>query len=92
MHGVQRCGVYRYRYRCSVVCVCLCVCVCVLDITMNCAKRAEPIDMLFGMWTRMGPRNNALGWASGEGAILGVPCVRCVFSSQFFDQLSYCVA
>ena len=26
------------------------------DITMSCAKMAEPIEMLFGMWTRMSPR------------------------------------
>ena len=25
---------------------------------MNCAKIAEPIEMPFGMWTRVGPRKN----------------------------------
>jgi len=23
-----------------------------------CAKKAEPIDMLFGLWAQMGPRNH----------------------------------
>ena len=26
----------------------------------HCAEMAEPIDLLFGLWTRMGPRNNVL--------------------------------
>ena len=34
------------------------LCVCLLDITMSCAKKAKPIKMLFGMWTRVGPRNH----------------------------------
>jgi len=27
---------------------------------MNCAKTAEPIKMLFGLWTQMGPRKHLL--------------------------------
>ena len=27
---------------------------------MNCAKRAEPIDMPFGLWIRVGPRKHVL--------------------------------
>ena len=27
---------------------------------MSCAKTAELIEMLFGMWTQMGPRNRVL--------------------------------
>jgi len=31
-----------------------------LDTTVNHAKTAEPIEVLFGIWTRMGPRNHVL--------------------------------
>ena len=33
------------------------------DITTSCAKTAEPIEMPFGVWTRVGRRNHALGGA-----------------------------
>jgi len=39
---------------------------------MNCVKTAEPIEMPFGLWTRVGPRNHVLDHGSitpGEGAI-----------------------
>jgi len=29
---------------------------------MSCAKTAEPIEMPFGMWTRVGPRNQFGMW------------------------------
>jgi len=29
---------------------------------MSCAKTAEPVDMSFGMWTRVGPRKHVLDW------------------------------
>jgi len=29
---------------------------------VSCAKTAEPIEMPFGMWTRVGPRKHALEW------------------------------
>jgi len=28
---------------------------------MSCAKTAEPIEMPFGIWTRVGPRKHVLG-------------------------------
>jgi len=28
---------------------------------MSCAKAAEPIEMPFGIWTRVGPRKHVLG-------------------------------
>jgi len=31
------------------------------DTAMSCAKMAEPIEMLFGLWTRMDPRKHVLG-------------------------------
>jgi len=41
-------------YRCSVVCVC----VCLLDTSVSPAKTAEPVEMLFGLWTRVGRKNH----------------------------------
>jgi len=29
--------------------------------TMNCTKMAEPFEMLFGIWTQLGPMNHVLG-------------------------------
>jgi len=58
-----------YCYLRFLVCVCLCVAVSLFDITMSCAKMAEPIEMLFGMWTRMSPR---VGFPTpSQGAIFG---------------------
>jgi len=37
------------------------VCVCLLDKTASPTKKAEPIQMPFGLWTQVGPRNHALG-------------------------------
>jgi len=31
------------------------------DSTVTCAKTAEPIEMSFGIWTRVGQRNHVLG-------------------------------
>jgi len=28
---------------------------------MSCAKMAEPIEILFGLWTQVGPRKHVLG-------------------------------
>ena len=30
--------------------------------TVSCAKMAEPIEMLFGFWTRVGLRKHMLHW------------------------------
>jgi len=40
--------------------VCVCMSVCLLDTTMSPASMDEPIKMPFGLWTRVGPRNNLL--------------------------------
>jgi len=53
--------------------------VCLLDTTMNPAKTAEPIEMPFGLLTRVGSRNQVLGGVQippGEGVILGVVLPR----------------
>jgi len=34
---------------------------CLLVTAMSCAERAGPIEMPFGAWTRVGPRNNKFG-------------------------------
>jgi len=46
---------------------------CLLDKTTSCAKMAEPIELPFRTWTRVGPRNHTLGRGPhhpGEGATL----------------------
>jgi len=37
--------------------------VCLLVTTTSCAKTDEPIEMPFGVWTQVGPRNSVLGRA-----------------------------
>ena len=59
MHRLQRCGLLLPMFRG----LCVCVSVCLLSST----KTAEPIDMPFGMWTRVVPRNHALGEARPRG-------------------------
>ena len=34
---------------------------CLLMTAMKCAKMAEPINVPFGMWTRVGPTSHELG-------------------------------
>ena len=43
---------------------------------VNCAKKAEPIQMLFGLWTRVGPRKHVL-----YGAHIP-PCEEAVISGK----------
>jgi len=40
----------------------VCLSVCLLDTTMSPSETAEPIEMSFGLWTRLGSRNHVLGW------------------------------
>jgi len=42
------------------VCMSVCLSVCLLVTAMSCAKIAEPIEMLFGSWSRVGPGNHVL--------------------------------
>ena len=46
---------------CVRACVCVCVCVCLLVITVSPTKTDEPIEVQFGLYTRMGPMNHELG-------------------------------
>jgi len=59
---------------------------------VSCAKTAEPIEMPFGMWTRVGPRKHALEW----GCTLAQPSKsdwtvhvrwQCSLLSNYFDHL-----
>ena len=70
------------------VCVCACVracvrvCVCVWHNRGSC-KTAEPIEMLFGLWTRVGPRNNVLGGLRIPFSVMGnfrglLPPLKCI--------------
>jgi len=34
------------------------------NTAVSCAKMAEPIDMLFGLWTRVGPGKHVLRWGT----------------------------
>ena len=51
------------------VCRSFCWSVCLSVTTVNPAKTAELIKMLFGMWTRLGPRNH-VRMAPSEGALM----------------------
>jgi len=57
-----------------------------------CAKTAEPIDMPFGTWTRVGPRKHALDvgthWRHLANTIEPFMCGGDVaFLSNYFDHL-----
>ena len=40
-----------------------CVSMCPLDAAISCANTDKPINMLFGAWTQVGPRNRFRGGA-----------------------------
>ena len=99
---------YWYR-RISVVCLFVCRSVCLL-VCHDCepCKTAEPIEMPFGLWTRVGPGNHVLNGGTDstvEGASFGRKCFplysttdhvrrRCGLLSNYFDHLLWppCVA
>jgi len=57
-----------------VVCLCVCLAVCLYVTGMNPAETAEPIEMPFGMWARVGQHSHVLDVGPdplGEWAILG---------------------
>jgi len=67
--------------------VCLdCVSVCLLDVTVSRTKMVEPINMPFGLWTWVVPRNHVLGVAlipqvNGQFLWGGHPMLRPFVSS-----------
>jgi len=43
------------------------------DTDVSCAETAEPIEMLFGLWTQVGPKKHVLDWGyypHAKGSIL----------------------
>jgi len=78
-HGVQRCGLLLPMFRG--------LCVSLLVTTMSCVKTAEPIEMLFAMWTRVDLRNHVWGaWIPGKGQFWGDDTLRCGLSSKFLNE------
>jgi len=67
----------------------VCVLVCLLNITMSSAKAAEPNEMSFGMWTRVGPSKYVLdeGPDLPEERPFGGGPLRYSVSLEFFDHL-----
>jgi len=61
------------------------------------AKTAEPMEMLFGLWTRLGPRKHALDggahWRNLANTIEPSMCgCDAAFLSNYFDDLLFLVA
>jgi len=55
---------------------------------VSCAKTAEPIEMLFGLRIRMGPRNHVLGEVH-TGATWRTPLNRsCAVAMRLFCQIT----
>ena len=52
MHRVQICGPLLPMFHDLYFCL--------LGITMSCAKMAKPTEMLFRLWTQVGPGNHVL--------------------------------
>jgi len=96
-HRGHRCGLLLLVFRSLYVCP--------LDITTCCANTAEPIEVPFGVWSRVGPRNHVLGGGPdppGEGAILGrhlptgckvegISGMQLIFSTLFGRWQQLCV-
>ena len=60
-----------------------------LDMAMSCARTEEPIDMLLGVWTRVGRRNNEQVAAPDllHPDEIYESLLRCGLSTIFFDLL-----
>jgi len=60
---------------------------------VNCAKLAEPIEMPFGLWTRLGPRKHVTWRCTlvppGEYDWTVRVHRRCGLMSNYFDHLFY---
>jgi len=57
-----------YCYQCSVICPSVCLSVTIVSP----ATTADPIEMSFGSWTRVGPRNHmGVQVPTGRGTVEG---------------------
>jgi len=61
------------------------------DTAVSCTKTTEPIEILFGIWTRVGPRKHVLGGVH-NGATWRIPMTvhvrrRYGLLSNYFDRL-----
>jgi len=62
-------------------------------VKYNCAKTAEPIEMSFGIWTRAGPRKQAIDEGAHWRLVANTtePYIRggsdAAFLSNYFDHL-----
>jgi len=59
------------------------------NTAMNCAKMAEPIEMLFGLLTQVGPRKHVLGDVH-SGATWRIPVLNrpCAAAMRPFCQIT----
>jgi len=84
-------------YHCSMVCLCIYLSVYLLITIVRCAKTNEPIEIPFGAWTRLGPRNHVhtcIRWElkSPGRSILGVmlghaqTCLLLIFLTLFLRR------
>jgi len=55
---------------------------------VSCAKTAEPIEMPFGVWTRVGPRKHAIGGRAHRRYLANIIVpLMCGGDAAFFDKL-----
>jgi len=69
----------------------VCVCVYLLVTTKSCTKTAKPIEIQFGMWTLVGPRNHVVGGGldlQGRGACGGDTCTSPLKSIKYIRRES----
>jgi len=60
----------------------------------SCRETDDPIKMLFGLCTQVGPKNHELGWGpdpQGKGAILGIvrPHWKCTATARASTTAAY---
>ena len=77
---------------CYTHCCVVCLCVCVYVTGLNLAKTAESIEMLFGIWARVGPHNHVLdGGPTVRGSFGGGHAWVCLqhFCVHMFSLLEF---
>ena len=74
---------YNGSIRCGLLLQMFCgLCVCLLAPAVSCAKMAEPIEMPFGVWTRVVLKNHVLGGAQ-------IPVGRGSFGDIYHPTVNY---